>query len=231
MLTIGFWQLITTASRSCNLAIFVGLSYWFTFLLAWKEKVKVFLYILFILAAAAPRLSTEIYIISNTIKTIINSPAQSDTMIELFAGTDVRLNLIKNAIHYTYLSAGIGVGAGNIEHYIKDHFVYPVEMHSNVHNWWVEILANYGIFIFFGYLALYFSIAFNLWKIHNNAKNRTQKMISEGFLVGWICFFFASMAPSSIMAVTPQWIFLGLILSFLNYNRITKKIDRASCTS
>ena len=63
------------------------------------------------------------------------------------------------------------------------------------------------------------------------AKNSTQKMISEGLLVGWICFFIASIAPSSILALPQQWLYFGLILSFLNYTRITNKVERNSCTS
>jgi len=143
----------------------------------------------------------------------------------------IRLNLIKNALYFTVNSAGFGVGAGNVEYYMANYNIYPVYEVTNVHNWWAEILANYGLFILAGYFILYLSMILNLWRVYKKISNRTEKMICEGLLMGWVGFFIASGAPSSIIAFEPQWIYLGFMLAFLNYFKIKETVEGSKCIS
>jgi teichuronic acid biosynthesis protein TuaE len=91
---------------------------------------------------------------------------------------------------------------------------------ANAHNWWIEILANYGIFIFAGYLIFFFSLLINLWRTWATLQDRTEKMLCEALLLGCITFIFAAISSSSIIALRPQWIFFGFALAFLNYCRL-----------
>ena len=138
---------------------------------------------------------------------------------------DVRKNLIKNGLYFTAQSAGFGVGAGNVEYYMEKYSIYPVGRTKNIHNWWVEILVNYGVFIFIGYVIMYISLFLNLWRVYRRIQTGTEKMICEALLMGLVSFFMASISSSSIIAFAPQWIFFGFALAFLNYTRI-KALER-----
>lgn len=132
-----------------------------------------------------------------------------------------RINVIKNSLWGLFNTYGFGVGAGNTENYIAHFAKYPIIGGIlSLHNWWMEILANYGIFIFTGYLLFYFGLIYNLWKIWHRINERQEKMICEALLVALVGFLLASIGPSSMIQLKYQWIFFGFILAFLNYYRI-----------
>lgn len=218
----SLWLLMLTFSRSCYIAFFTGILYWFLFLLRWKNKFKalalmaiicVFLVVIF--PTKTRDILAKIEIQAASLNPIILQNEGIGTL-------SVRLNLIKNALYFTAKSAGFGVGSGNVEYYMENYKIYPVSKLTNVHNWWVEILANYGVFIFAGYLIFYFSLYYNLWRAYNKVDNRTEKMLCEALLVGVVSFIMASISSSSIIAFRPQWMFIGFALAFLNYCRIKK---------
>ena len=129
----------------------------------------------------------------------------------------VRLNLIRNGLSFLRSKAGFGVGAGNFEYYMSNFAIYDTKRIINSHNWWLEILVNYGIFIFIGYIIFYLGIILNLRKIYYEKLSRYEKIICEGLLISLIGFSLVSLGPSSIMAFRPQWLLFAFALAFLNY--------------
>ena len=147
------------------------------------------------------------------------------------ASVGIRINLIKNSLLCLSKSFGFGVGTGNAEYCIENYGVYWTKDIVNVHNWWLEILTNYGIFVFAGYLIFYLSLIRSLYKYHKqlttykkppkteNKQLTTERMICEVLLISLIGFFLASISSSSIMAFNPQWLLFAFSLAFLNYSR------------
>ena len=86
----------------------------------------------------------------------------------------------------------------------------------------LEILINYGIFVFVGYILFYLGLVLTMWRVHRRTKNREEKMICEALLVALVGFFLASISSSSIMAFSPQWLLFAFALAFLNYQRIRR---------
>lgn len=222
----GLWLLILTFSRSCYIAVFMGILFWFLFLLRLKKKFKALAltaFVCILLVVAFPIQTQDILAKLEIQATSLNPIVLHD---EVVGTLYVRLNLIKNALYFTAKSAGFGVGAGNVEHYMENSKIYPVASITNMHNWWIEILANYGVFIFAGYLILYINLFWNLWKVYKRVNNRTERMICEALLVGLVSFFMASISSSSIIAFRPQWIFFGFALAFLNYCRMNSSLQQ-----
>ena len=226
----GLWLLIETISRSCYIAFFLGLTFWSLFLLRLKTKFKLLaltILIAVIVIVAFPsraryfldKIEIQVASLPNTIISSEDNEAQ------------IRMRLIKNALYFTALSAGFGVGAGNVEYYMENFKIYPVNDLTNVHNWWVEILANYGLFIFACYLIFYFNLFCSLWRVYKKVHNRTEKMLCEALLVGLVSFVMASISSSSNIAFMPQWIFIGFALAFLNYFRINETEQCLKCIS
>lgn len=221
LLVPALLNLTTTYSRANMAALILGLTVWFIVLLKPMEKLKMMVPIGFIALLAilkSPdymRMNVQL-MVAKTIGLVSGNHAVEDT---------IRINLIKNSLIFLVQHYGFGVGAGNAEYHMQHFRVYPTEWINNVHNWWIELLVNYGVFVFVGYLIFFFSLLVNLYKTYGQLENPTEKMICEALLVGMVIFIPASMASSSIMGFGPQWIFFGFILGFLNHIRLKQARD------
>ena len=145
ILIITLWVLMMTTSRSCYLALLTGFAFWFIFILKLKPKLKMITtcaVICILLIVAIPDM------IQNSMTIIGEQMSSLSSFVSEEGDPEVRSNLIKNALYFSAQSAGFGVGAGNVEHYMEFYSIYPVGRVTNVHNWWAEIL------LITGYLSL-----------------------------------------------------------------------------
>lgn len=139
----------------------------------------------------------------------------------------IRVNLIKNSLHFFFESGGLGVGAGNAEWYMEHRRILDTGKITNIHNWWVELLVNYGLVVTLLYIILYSYIVWaNRRILRRNSCTLWTFIFSQTFYLGSIAFFLASISSSSIMALAQQWIFFGGALSFL----ALEKKEGAKCT-
>jgi len=139
-----------------------------------------------------------------------------------YGSTGVRINLAKNSLIFLGRTGGFGVGVGNAEYWMSNFPVYNTRGITNAHNWWDELLLDYGVFIFMGYVLFYLSLVAKLYKIYQRLSAGTEKMICEALLVALVGFFLASISSSSIMALKPQWFLLAFALAFLNFQRVKR---------
>ena len=128
-----------------------------------------------------------------------------------------RLDLIKNGLLFLLSTWGFGVGAGNLEHWMQTRAKYPIGHRYNMHNWYLELLVNYGIFIFTGYVIFFLSMVYKILSVLRDHKNdRKMKIIGVAVLGSAIGFLFASISPSSISAFRPHWMMYAIGLSYIN---------------
>ncbi len=215
ILVVSLYLLIATGSRANYIAVILEFAFLFIVLLKSLQRLKaIILTGLLILGIfiAFPQLSQQ------ACNTMSSQLASITGQWELsYGSTGVRINLIKNSLIFLVRTGGFGVGAGNAEYWMENFQVYPTYGITNPHNWWVEVLVQYGVLIFTGYLLLYLSLIFKLYAIYCRLSNKTERMICEGLLVGVVGFFFASISSSSIMALTPHWLLFAFALTFLNH--------------
>ena len=217
----GIWLLILTLSRSCYIAILMAVVFWFLFLLKFSKKVKAFVVTgLFVLAIYSLLPGQVAPVVTKAISQIKSLQSISFEQGGVLRSGTVRASMIKISLYSVFDSGGFGVGAGNIEDYFQNSPNSYMSGRTNAHNWWIEILANYGIFIFAGYLVFFFSLLINLWRTWAILQDRTEKMLCEALLLGCVSFIFAAISSSSVIAFRPQWLFFGFALAFLNYCRI-----------
>jgi teichuronic acid biosynthesis protein TuaE len=217
ILTISFYVLLATGSRANIIALILEIFVIFFFLLNLRQKIK-----LAIIAASIFCLSFLLFS-SFTQSLFYQTWSQLDSFNSNWertvGSTGMRFNLVKNGLYYLINSYGFGVGAGNIESHIADYNPYPTSDLLSMHNWWVEILANYGIFIFAGYLLFYTSLIYNFWIILHRKLETDERMICETLFLSMVGFSLVSVSSSSIMEIAPQWMLFGFALAFLNYYR------------
>jgi teichuronic acid biosynthesis protein TuaE len=220
-ITAGFlvistiFQIYVSESRANLLSLFIGIVFWFLFFTRLKEKR--YMVILGMIGFAGAYLMS-----SNTINNIILTVWSqiSSAFIpsnNTVASTDIRINLLKNALIFIADSFGMGIGAGNIEYYMKNYAVLPTDEIVNIHNWWAEIFVHYGIFIFIGYVLLYLWLIVSLYKLYRNSQLWMDKLITQALSTSLVAFSLASISPSSFMTLNYSWILIAFAASYINY--------------
>jgi len=142
--------------------------------------------------------------------------------IQQMASVGERINLIRNGIHFLYSTFGFGVGAGNIEYWMANYPKYDVKV-LNIHNWWAEILAEYGVFVFAGYVLFYFDIIYQLIKTYLSTTSCFMKLLCTTLILSLCGFFIACNGPSSFLNITAQWYIFGIALAFMKHITSTKE--------
>lgn len=136
----------------------------------------------------------------------------------------VRKYLILNGLYFLHKSHYIGVGPGNVEVYMED---APKVNKINMHNWWGEVLVNFGIIIFIFYMSLYFWMLWRLWRLLDLKKSpQVSPLIRWGSYAALSCltgYFFGGMAPSTAIHYTPMWICYGIGLAVIAIGENQKK--------
>lgn len=145
---------------------------------------------------------------SNKITSVIEEITSQVQNAEVCNGSlYVRIMLALDSLEMWIKSKFLGVGPDGFAQCLRlnggrTHLVNP-------HNFWLEILSQYGFIVFIAYVGLL------LYIFIKNIKNY---MITKDLaLVKYICilvvYVFASIAPSSFLDYSYQWIVLGLGLS------------------
>lgn len=214
---LSLYFIVVIGSRGNILAVLLELIFIFLFLTNINQKVKVVVAGLACLGLVLIFFSDHLReFFFNMTWQILSIVEQSKLGIESVA---VRVNLVRNGLAFLYSTAGFGVGAGNAEYWMENFQVYDTQGITNPHNWWLEILVDYGVFILIGYVTVYLGLLRGLWHRWRKAQDRGERMIAEALLVALIGFSVASISSSSIMAFNPQWMLFAFSLAFLNLRR------------
>jgi len=132
-----------------------------------------------------------------------------------------RMILINNALLELNKHSLMGVGAGNAEEHMKEYRTETFQILA-LHNWWLEILVNYGIFIFVLYVAFIGKLLVQLFLLTIRAGPGVIRMVAEGALVGLAGFPIAAVSSSSLAYSRVMWIFFGMALCALNLYNCSK---------
>ena len=136
----------------------------------------------------------------------------------------VRKFLILNGLRFLHQSHYMGVGPGNVEVYMDG---APKVDKVNMHNWWGEVLVNFGVIIFILYMSLYFLMLWRLWKLaslkHSPELNPVLRWGAYATIAALTGYFFGGMAPSTAIHYTPMWICYGIGLAIIAIGETLKK--------
>lgn len=125
-----------------------------------------------------------------------------------------RLNLILNSFIFLVRTFGFGVGSGNIEYWLQNEVVFPTNNTWYIHNWWIEIMAVYGILIFIMYIIFYVKLMKSMYKKFMYSDNKIDTTISLSIIVFMIGFIIASISSHSNLYNEWLWIFWGIAVAF-----------------
>jgi teichuronic acid biosynthesis protein TuaE len=215
-LLITIYVLVYTLSRGNYLGLLAGVAVWFLFL---ERKIKNKLRIVITIVILAGFL---IYRLPGLTETVLNVASGRIEQLDQYSDASVmiRQNLIKNAFEFIVDSFGLGIGAGNSDYYMIHFGKYDTSNITTVHNWWVEIILEYGIPIFVLYVIFYMCMILNLWRIYFYGKlSAEEEMICTPLIMSLIVFAIGCVSSSSVLNDFPMWGLFGFCLAFINYAR------------
>jgi hypothetical protein len=128
-----------------------------------------------------------------------------------------RLKLTEGGVAVAGASRFLGVGPGNAEYHLRH--LPGLESVHNLHNWWLEVLVNGGIFIFVGYLSFYAYLVYNLFVVATKTKTILTAWVASALFAALLGYTWGSLSPSSAIHFTPMWIHFGLGLAVVNLHR------------
>jgi teichuronic acid biosynthesis protein TuaE len=212
----ALFVLAMTTSRSAQLGLIAAVVFDFAFLRGILGKWKV----LAITGLVTLALITLFPDQTREIETTMGLRFQ-DLPLEFSQGS-ARLAVASGVPELLTTSYGMGVGAGNADYYLHLSKIDLVTGFTALHNLWLEILANYGIIIFIGYLGFHVSLFLALLRSYRRTQDGRGKRLCEAALMGMVAFPIANLAVSSAMALPQTWMFLGFALAVLNQLRVVR---------
>jgi teichuronic acid biosynthesis protein TuaE len=136
---------------------------------------------------------------------IVSIPKEIKTVIAIDS-TSPRARLTIEGIKMAINSRGLGVGPGNFEWHIANKSISGT---PNPHNWWLELLAEYGLLVFIGYILIYIKLiisTFRRWK-------SDRYWPAGATLAALLVFPILAVAPSRLIWYSPHWLLLALAVS------------------
>ncbi|KAA6474966.1 teichuronic acid biosynthesis protein TuaE [Bacillus swezeyi] len=158
--------------------------------------------------------------ITDTFYQYFLAPQTTHDFSEPLPSNVARANLLKNAGHYVLDTYGFGVGAGNVPYYLEHHALFDTDQVVEVHNWLVEIMANFGVIMMLGYLTMYIYLIVVLYRFYKRRLTGRYKLLIEGLLAALVSFLVSSISPSSVSNLYFHWVFLALVIAAVNTFRI-----------
>lgn len=201
LLAINYFILtILSGSRACIIGLIIGFAIYFS-LQGYK---KIFVIVIPLIALMIfPNAFTKIM---DTVQFSLNATEGSDA---------IRLGLIKTGLDYTIRTLGFGVGAGQIEAWIETKGTsFYVAGIANLHNWWIELLAAYGLVIFFGYIIFYCKLFTCNYRIIKSTESKDIKALSLSLCSILMGFVIASISASSNINSEHLWIFWSICIAY-----------------
>lgn len=129
---------------------------------------------------------------------------------------NVRINLIYNGFEFFKQHMFLGIGSGNMDYYMQNYAIYPTNNITSMHNYWMEILVNYGIVIFIIFCICFLKTIIEIMKKYMYSKTKEESSICIMLLFFLIAFIIGSISSSNNMTKEWLWLLAGIIISYIN---------------
>ena len=209
---IGFFIVVITALILNKIKLFSATSV-IAFMLAFQKFLSAFFrwmllnidYYFCILFFKTHSKNLETQIFTPPMQPIDTSPTDVFSSQNATTSFSIRLRLFEDGFNMFFKSNFFGVGPDACRNHVSS--INAGAM--NPHDWWMEILSEYGILVFIGYVFLY------IFAIIKLIRGYIATHIAEAgiMIASMLCFVFACLAPSSILRIPMQWLMLALAVA------------------
>ncbi len=205
--------LITTMSRASIMAMFAS-AFIFLLLLMTNRRYKGWVLLIFSVILLSYFMIPQVNMWVN--KLILENSIDATSKSDYY-----RINLIKNGLYFLSETHGMGVGAGSLKKWFELHSIYNTGGIIYIHNWYVEILVTFGVLFFILYIFFHLQIFVQLYK---KVKKRDEEFgLTVSFLISFLIFSVTSISSSSNIYSEWVWMYLALMVSYVEYCRKVKR--------
>ena len=106
------------------------------------------------------------------------------------------------------------MGAGNAQFWLANESIVPNSNILYLHNWFLEILVEYGLIIFILYIIFYYKVFKTSLVIFKKSKNSFDINFSLSVMVFMIGFIIVSFSSHSLVYNEWFWIYWAIIISY-----------------
>ena len=211
ILLIFIFSFINIMSRGCILGVLVAICISLVLFVIknnktiFKNKKRILGFVIFLIVCIFLGFSFyKKYVGDISIKPVDNAVRSND----------VRVNLIYNGIYFLQKDYNFftGIGTGNTIVYLRERSIYSIHKIYSFHNMWLELLVEYGVFIFCGFSLFYILVLNKLYRM-SNIRYSYQNLI---FLFFFMSFALSSISSSTILTREWVWILFAITIAFIN---------------
>jgi len=139
--------------------------------------------------------------------------------LDIGGSIEWRRELVDNGLNAFYNSYGLGLGAGGTV--ANQEIIGPVAgRFTSMHNFWIELLVEGGIFVAIIISFWLISIIYKLFIISRTITNQNLRYYSQSLFLSVIAFIPAAIAASSTIYFFPMWIMFGFSISVILLSKI-----------
>ena len=213
LVALSILMLIINESRLAVLSLFV-LGILYMFVLTRRSQYRILYYLLFVIALAGvfSFSKSRVWLMNILLENSLNFSKSSD---------QIRWNLIKNGFYFLRKTYGFGVGAGNLHEWLATKSIYYIGDIRYMHNWYIEILATFGVVFFVLYLIYHIRIIRTLF--HNSITEKNILGIHTGYFLSFICFTLMSVSSSTNVYSEWIWMYLAVFSAYTVYSRSSQE--------
>lgn len=133
----------------------------------------------------------------------------------------IRHNLIQNGLEALKQSHYLGVGGGGSKKVLE----LMGSTITSMHNFWIEILVDTGLFFFILFAIWYLSMIVKLYVIQKHTdKNSNIYYLASATSLSLLGFIIGSISASSTIYLLPMWLIIAVAISIINiYNKEVKR--------
>jgi teichuronic acid biosynthesis protein TuaE len=130
-----------------------------------------------------------------------------------------RLTLTANGFWMAYKTMGRGVGAAGFEEELTSgdvliqRQVNKRDMKSDAHNFWIELLSEYGLIPFAAFMALLAWFGRLGWRAcrQHGRQHVARRSVGRAVVLGLIAYVFYGVGSGSILRASTHWMFLATL--------------------
>lgn len=217
-MALTFHIILLTRSRANLLALAISVAVMIWFLRPWKIVKKIKLPVILgvgvlCIGAGVYLYCNQPYFLAREIKLLSN---QFDSL-QGGSSVSIRIVLLEKGFELLKGHCFLGVGAGNVEYHMMP-FKDMTAGIINLHNWWAEILVNYGVIIWGLYLVFFGKMLKDLYQVYHRDSG-TLKMMAETLLVSFSGFVLAVVSSSTIAGSRYVWVLFASAFAVINIGR------------
>jgi teichuronic acid biosynthesis protein TuaE len=196
------------------MALAAFLAYFIIVQTNWKSKLVLLLAASLLAGGIYARYNREARLLYRVLKSQVGTLSTEQTSIYM-SSIQIRVQLIKETLDMATRSGFIGVGGGNYEPHMQGDAIYRTAGITNAHNYFMELLGNWGLPGLFGFLYLYLYWLAGLWKLYRKSTGADRQRYLM-YLISLLLFVPASSVPSSIRWDYFVWIYFAAVNATLH---------------